>query len=1055
MSGTVTNEQGQPVDGVQVQVINRGTGARTGTLTKEDGRYYVQGLEVGRPYTVSVRRIGFAPQDRNDLAISLGQNLRIDFVLAAQAATLEAITATAAADNAVINRSHTGVGTTVTDTVISRLPSLNRDFTDFAKLTPQVSTAANGLSGGGVNNRFNNIQIDGSSNADLFGLSSTPTPGGLSSAKTISIDAVKEYQVLLSPFDVRQGAFTGLLVNAVTKSGTNDFTGSAFYYFRDSALTREQPYLTAFKQKQYGFSLGGPIMRDKAFFFVNGEWQDQTQPSSGPFVSGGVPSSDSPVNQSLIDSFNAALAPYGIDGGTGEALVRKTPNTNWFARLDFNLPLNSRLAIRHNYAFADAVSFSRSASGATPTFYLTSNYNGITNKTNSTVAQLFTNLSNGIFNELLVSRTLIRDFRTVPVVTPEVTVTVPKPAPLTGNANLVAGTERSSQGNELAQDIVEITDNLTVPWGNHSITIGTRNQFYYTDNLFAQNRFGQWLFANIDSLKNGSPSSLIVNVPVGCPPEGCDGRSRFKAGTWGGYIQDTWQATRDLTVNAGVRVDVPFFKDKPISNPNLLAEIGRNTSDIPTGQAQFSPRLGFNWDATGDQANQVRGGLGLFTGPPAYVWLSNAFGNTGVYGFAQITCNGTTATATNRPPKFDATTSKAATPPKVCGGGLGPALGANVNLVSDDFRFPQDFKASFGYDHRFRKGVLDGFIGTLEGMYSRAVYSPFYENIALATPLETARDRNGRVMYGAVSAAGSTPTLITTTSRQQILDMKNSSKDYSYNISGTLSKRFQNGFEGLLAYTYTQARDVQSLLNSTAGSNWGQGRDIKGYFTDHALARSKWEQPHRVIASGTYTFPSRTDVSLFYEGRNGSPYDYVYTGSGTLGDLNGDGRAGNDLIYVPKDVRDPNEILFTGFNVPAQATTVLAMQNAFDRFINEVDCLRNQRGLIMDRNTCRNPWINEWNVNIRQNVRALRGQNATISLDIFNFGNLLNKNWGVQRSALSGGLAGAFLLTRTGQVADANGKPQGLYTFDVNTAKYSYRTIGSNYKMQLSVRYQF
>src|SRR5688572_10520991 len=417
IAGVVTNTENAGVEGVQVTAINRSTGATTNSMSREGGRYFITGLEVGGPYTLTARRIGYQPQTRDGLRVTLGQTLRSDFVLAPQAEQLSGVTITATAENAVISASHTGVGTHISDSAIARLPSLNRDFTDFARLAPQVSTAGNGLSGGGVNNRFNNIQIDGASNADLFGLSSTPTPGGLSNAKSITIEAVKEYQVLLSPFDVRQGNFTGLLINAVTKSGTNEFDGSLFGFFRDQKLTRDQPYLNDFRQTQFGGSIGGPIVKDKVFFFFAGELQRQQQPSTGPSIS----SSDAPVTQAQIDAFNASLESRGLTGGTGAAIDRKNPNTNLFGRLDFNLPYNSRLVLRHNYVSADNDVFFRDVSTtATPTFPLSTNVYAITNKTNSTVGQLYTNWSNGASNELLLSYQTIEDARSTPVIGPQI-----------------------------------------------------------------------------------------------------------------------------------------------------------------------------------------------------------------------------------------------------------------------------------------------------------------------------------------------------------------------------------------------------------------------------------------------------------------------------------------------------------------------------------------------------------------------------------------------------------------------------------------------------------
>jgi hypothetical protein len=849
---------------------------------------------------------------------------------------------------------------------------------------------------------------------------------------------------------VRQGGFTGLLVNAVTKSGTNDFTGSAFYYFRDQTITRKQAYLNDFRQAQYGFSAGGPIIKDKVFFFVAPEWQAQKQPSSGPYVG----AANAPVSQTEIDQVNQALSGLGINGGTGGLVSRKNPNTNIFARLDFNLPFSSRLVLRHNYVDAQQDVFGSGGSRddptitSQPTFALTSNLYGIRNKTNSTVGQLFTNLSSGAYNELLFSYTDISDIRSTPVTSPELTITVPR-VNGNGTSKIVAGTERSSQGNELAQKILEITDNFTIPFGSHALTIGTRNQFYQPDNLFAQNRYGTWAFNSLDSLRNGIAATYSVSVPVvnGVFAPGANTRSKFKAATYSGYVQDLWQVTRNLAVNLGLRLDVPSFTDKPAENAVFFTEYGRHTSEVPSGQIQISPRLGFNWDVTGNQVNQLRGGVGVFTGPPAYVWLSNAFGNTGVFGFAQLSCSGNTAST--QAPAFDA--AARTNPPQKCAGATGTSasLGSAVNLIRSDFKFPQDLKASLGFDHRFEQGPLAGLTATVEALYSHALFSPFYENIALAGRQSV--DRNGRVMYGVLNAGTQAATVVFKPgSKQAILDLTNSNKDYSYNISGALQKRFSDAFEGSLAYTYSQARDVQSVLNSTAGSNWGQGRDVKGEINAHDLGRSKWEQPHRIVASATYTFPTLTDLSLFYEGASGAPFDYTYSN-----DQNADSRTGNDLVYVPKDVYDPSEILFTGYNVATQVAQVRAQQEAFDRFINSQPCLRNQRGRIMSRTSCRAPWNNLVNVAVRQSLKSFGSQRASVQLDVFNFLNMLNQNWGLNRQSVSPGLPGTFLLTKSGIVNQGTANAQSVFTFNTATTRFSTQRAESNYRMQLSLRYAF
>jgi hypothetical protein len=359
VSGTVFSEQGKGLEGAQVQVTNRNTGARAGALSRADGRYYVQGLEVGGPYTVSIRRIGYAPRDSNNLMLSLGQTLRLDFNMRTQAAQLQGVQIISTTPSAVMSSSHKGVSTTVTDSAIARLPTLNRNFTDFVALTPQVSTKGPGNSGAGQNNRFNAIQIDGSVANDLFGLSSTLQPGGLAGAKQISLEAVKEYQVLLSPYDVAQGYFSGFLLNAVTKSGSNEFHGTGTYAYRSEKTERNVDYLRAspFLVKQEGFWMGGPILKDKIFFSIAPEFQQQQAPQAGPYIGQAASLKPLPAAfQPAIDSFtNILKTKYNFpDPGGAGAVNNENPLSNMFARLDFvNLPGNSRLVTRYNYAGAE------------------------------------------------------------------------------------------------------------------------------------------------------------------------------------------------------------------------------------------------------------------------------------------------------------------------------------------------------------------------------------------------------------------------------------------------------------------------------------------------------------------------------------------------------------------------------------------------------------------------------------------------------------------------------------------------------------------------------
>ena len=382
----------------------------------------------------------------------------------------------------------------MSDTMLHRLPTLNRNFTDFVVLTPQVSSSGPGLSGGGTNNRFNNIQIDGSTEADLFGLGSTGQPGGQAGGKSISLEAVKEYQVLLSPYDVRQGNFSGLLVNAVTKSGTNDWHGSLLGITRNQGLERSQPYITKFNQSQGAFSLGGPIMRDKVLFFVAGDWQAETAPASGPYVGSSLPGPD----QTTIDQVNTALATYGMPAGSGALVNNGNPLANLFARVDFNLPGNSQLVIRDNYGQATQDIFSRSTSS----YSLDNNGYHFRSKKNAAVAQLRTLLSNGSFNELFAE---LRDHPRPPRAR---RTTAPMVTVFNGGFGIIDGAERFSQGNELDQDLIELTDNYTVPAGAHRFTFGAQGQWYKVRNLFTQASYGVWTFGTLDSLEPGHRPQL-------------------------------------------------------------------------------------------------------------------------------------------------------------------------------------------------------------------------------------------------------------------------------------------------------------------------------------------------------------------------------------------------------------------------------------------------------------------------------------------------------------------------------------------------------------------
>jgi hypothetical protein len=709
-------------------------------------------------------------------------------------------------------------------------------------------------------------------------------------------------------------------------------------------------------------------------------------------------------------------------GGAGR-ITNQNPLSNIFGRLDFNFG-NTQLVLRHNYGKAEDDVFSRST-GNTPSFPLSNNGYFFESTKNATVAQLRSQFANGSFNEFIAGYTTIRDRRQFNgPLQPQVEVNV-------GAEILGAGAERSSQANQLDQDIFELTDNFTYQAGDHRLTIGSQNQFVKFRNLFGQQIAGRWRFNSLADLEAGNAFSYSIGVPTSG-----DGSVEFQSALFSGYLQDEWQASENLRITLGVRADMPRFLDEPPQNPDVLAAYGRNTSDVPSGNLQWSPRLGFNWDVTGDQRNQLRGGVGMFTGRPAYVWLSNAFQNSGLSGVAQLTCGSSQGV-----PVFNA--SAVATPPTACVNGQSASLGSEIDLLDPDLKFPQNLRATVGYDRDLGSGT----ILTLEGMYTRGINNLFYKNIALSSQEGIGTGAHGRVVYG--TAPGS-PTLRAGTTKPVGLDVVNEGKDYSWSTTAGLTRRFQDNFEGSFFYTYSRAYDVQSLSSSTANSQYRYGRTVSGAHSSLDVTPSRFDQPIRIVANGTYSFPTKTDLSVIYVGQSGARYDYY-----AQADLNGDGFDQNDPIYVPRDARNTSEIRFKPLTANGVTYSPEEQAAAFESFIQGTPCLRENRGRILPRLDCQEPFMNRVDVSIRQSLGLFGSQNVSVALDIINFGNLINSNWGQLPQA---GLTPVRILTSSNALVGGatlvdGGEPE--YQFNPTTQRFDTARIGSNYQMQLSFRYAF
>jgi len=1065
IAGTVTDPQGQPVAGAEVRVVNRATGYTTSTVTRSNGFYLVQGLEVGGPYTVTISSLGFQEFRRDDIYVRLSATTRVDAQLSVQAVELEAL-AVSVARSGDFSPSRQGVSSVVSDTLLRRMPTLSRDFVDLVKLTPQVVYPASGAaSAAGAYNRYNTFTIDGANQSERFNLgSSGGIPGGGSGGKIIPADAVKEFRVMMTPTDVRQGNFAGMLVNAVTKSGTNEFHGGAVFSYRNESMAAQPLREPEYNVAQYGFHIGGPIIKDRLHFFIASEWQQRSTPASGPYyTASGAPSPEPNAPAVPLDSLRVIAdimrQQYGFDVGGVGPVDLETPLTNLFGRIDFAISPNHRLVLRQLINRAEDGSFFRNSNTLTPSanaqnsgFRFGSNMFTRVNRNNSTVLQLYSNFQNGISNELIVGYNTIEDIREVPVAAPEISVGVGNPP-----RAVTFGTEQFSPNNILEQDIIEVVNNVTIPFGDHTITVGGRFDHTHIYNNFAQRSYGVYVFPTIEDLRNGRPSSYSIGYDNSGTGKGIP--ADFRVQMYSLYAQDQWTVNDRLTLTYGLRADIPRFLDRPLLNQRLLDSLAVNrhepirTDGVPKTQVLWSPRFGFNYDPTGDQRNQVRGNIGIFTGPPPYILLGNAFANTGL-GLVTLNCNG------DATPEFTLDVTQL---PRACAGQAPPAPGqawtAGVNTTDPNFKYPQYLGMSLGFDRQLPYNT----VLTVEGMYRKAINGVLVRDLNLKGPRmvngQPYRDREGRVLYadtilpdGRVQNDGQR---VIASLTEGIIDVTNQSEDYNYSLSVQLNRRFSESFEATVGYTYMQSKDVQSLTSDRAISNWRNGRQLSTSHDDLTPTTSYFERPHRIVAYGTYTLPWKlTDISVYYEGISGTPITYTATA-----DLNGDGWA-NDPIYVPRDATDPNEIrIGTGVGTDFEPDPDAA--RAFEDFIKKQRCLDKQRGKIMERNSCRSPFQHRLDVSIRQSIPQFRGNQLTVQLDIFNFLNFLNRDWGlIKLPTLSPTFPDQRVLIHQRRNPGPLSESVPTYQLDPKVWKdgagpFDAVANSSYYQMQLTVRYAF
>lgn len=1024
ISGTVSSAN-TPLAGATVTATHLPTGTVSRT-TALKGVYNLVNLTPGGPYKIDVTYVGYQNFTQDSIFLALGENTRVDASLKAASGTLAEVivTSTSAGANA---RRKTGASTNISREQISTLPTLSRSLQDYTRLSPQ----ANGNSFGGVNNRFNNITIDGAVNNDVFGLASSGTPGGQAGSTPISLDAIQEIQVVLAPYDITYGNFTGGGVNAVTRSGTNKLEGSAYYFVRNQNTIGSDPVTkvksTDFNDKQYGIRLGGPIIKNKLFFFVNGELARRTAPT---IFNAGENGSLLSVEeaQGLADTL---LSRYNYNVGSYNAFNAQTQSNKLFGRVDWNINTKHHLTIRHNYIKAFDDNISRSST----LFRFGNDAYRFNNKQNITVAELRSRFSSTYSNNLILGLHRIRDFRTTyGTLFPFIEISK-------GSANngIQLGSERSSTANELDQDIFEVTDNLKIFKGKQTFTIGTHNEFFKFRNLFINNLNGRWTYSSINDFYNNNPRQVQVtysNIQGDPKPA-----AKFNAAQLGFYAQDEILINPQFRLTAGLRVDVPVISDKPGYNITVDTTYkGRyNTQNMPTGHLLWSPRVGFNYDVAGNRSFIVRGGAGIFTGRVPFVWISNQFSNSG------LLLN--TINISDNP----------ATPDNEINGGKGfqPDPGKQntvgnagrtfeVNLIDDKFKFPQVARFNLATDIRLPYGIN----ATFEAIYSKTINNVLYQDINLTPPVGVVDPgyNNGadkRIAF----ASSSNGRRINPDITNAIL-ISNTNLGYTYNLTAEFSKTWKHVF-ARVAYNHNNAKEVNSGASSTALSNW-EFVQVVGDPNNPPLSISNYALPHRITAILSFNFSYakhlNSSLSFFYAANSGSRFTYLVNG-----DLNSDGRFGNDLLYVPRNTSEINfvDLLNTNGTVRFTAADQAA---SFEKYISGNKYLNSRRGTYTERNGSSTPWEHVLDMRFAQDIFMTKGTDKhtlQFTFDLFNLTNLINRDWGRQNAVTNQAYSILTAVNRTSGTSPGKG-----YNYNIGQEPWNL-TFGSRFQGQFGLRYSF
>jgi len=1109
IGGKVVSDKGEELIGVTVVATNVPTGVKRGTTTEPDGRFTIPNLGPGGPYEVQVSYVGYKTQTIGNITLTLGNTAKLNVTLAAEAQALNEVVVVGSTQ-----ATKTGAGTNVGRAALQQLPTISRSIQDFTRLDPRN----NNNSFAGSSFRYNNITLDGAVNNDAIGFSpslggqsgTSGLPGGSARANPISLDAIQEIQAQVAPFDVKLGNFTGGSVNAVTRSGTNDFHGSVYAYGRNQAITGKSVdgNLTkigaSYRDNQQGFRLGGPILKNKLFFFVNGETARRTEPQ---FYGAGQPGS--PVTLDLAQVISAKLqSTYGYNVGAYGDYNIYANSDKLFGRLDFNLNDKTSITLRHNFITSVASNLERSGS----LFKFGSQDFNQHNIQNSTVLEVKSNFSNSLANNLILGYTNIHDYRDLlygqsslfpAVQINNVGTTVGTPGTSSyyaGSNQILLGSDREASIFNTRQKTFEVTDNFTFYTGAHALTLGTHNEFYHIDYGFINSWNGRIEYNNVAQFLADQPNRIrgTYNKTDNSYDYNFNNPSAaFNISFLSAYVQDEWTVTDRLKITPGLRFDIATLPTKPALNTGLVNDpqndartLNQTYSHTPwtqlnnnyLGQLQVSPRLGFNYDVNGDGSFVVRGGSGFFTGRVPFAWFGYAYYNNGV-NFNSVDLNGIqsgTIGGANQPAGTGAgTVYKLSQDPNQIYNQL-PASARStteVNLIDNNFKMPKVWRSSLAFDFKLPSGTRF----SIEGLYTKTLQDVKFENINLvdnvtyyaAGPTATPR-------Y--TSFPGSATSTKVNSNFSNAFFLTNTQQGYRYQFTGSVGQTLNNLLDVTAAYTYGVSKDISNGIRNSPQSNWELNPALN--VNNPALAYSNFDLRHRIVATlnlhkslGEGRFTGYFTAVATYAA--GSPYTWVYNNnsSNVNTGFTNNGQQNVLLAYIPNSAQDIALVSRANSSAAYTLENNGAQYAALSNFIDNDSYLKTRRGQYAERNAARTPWNNQTDVRLMVEAKlgkltpneagqVPQGHAIQVSFDIQNVGNFLNNNWGRQyfvpntfNSTLGTGLsqvgfvnaAGAFSTTYS---AGANGYNTPAFTFS-SPATYSIDQLASRWQGQLGVRYLF